>query len=132
MRCTPTSPIRHGSPNGKAAWSAGAWRETRSVGAICTTTRRIGGAERTSRSRVTKPDPPTAWGVHGIDGPIRATVDVDVKPLQETHRSRVTISVGFEGRGIGKLLVPLVVSRQARKEMPANVQRLKERLEASA
>ena len=102
------------------------------VGAICTTTRRIGGAERTSRSTVTKNDPPTAWGVHGIDGPIRATVDVDVKPLQEMHRSRVTISVDFEGRGIGKLLVPLVVSRQAGKEMPANVQRLKERLEASA
>jgi carbon monoxide dehydrogenase subunit G len=102
------------------------------VGAICTTTRRIGGSERTSRSRVTKHDRPTAWSVHGIDGPIRATVDVDVEPLQDTNRSRVTISVDFEGHGIGKLLVPLVVRRQARNEMPANVQRLKQRLEASA
>jgi carbon monoxide dehydrogenase subunit G len=35
-------------------------------------------------------------------------------------------------RRIGKLLVPLVVRRQARNEMPANIQRLKERLEAPA
>jgi hypothetical protein len=39
--------------------------------------------------------------------------------------------VDFAGHGIGKLLVPLVVRRQARKEMPANVARLKRRLEQS-
>jgi hypothetical protein len=44
----------------------------------------------------------------------------------------VTIALDFGGRGIGKLLVPLVVRRQARREMPANIQRLKERLEAAA
>ena len=45
--------------------------------------------------------------------------------------SRLTIAVDFEGHSIGKLLVPLVVRRQAAKEMPANLQRLKERLESS-
>jgi uncharacterized protein YndB with AHSA1/START domain len=35
------------------------------VGAKCTTTRRIGGAERTATSTVTKVDPPTMWGVQG-------------------------------------------------------------------
>ena len=81
-------------------------------------------------SEITKLDPPTSWAVHGIDGPIRATVDVTVEPLNETSRSRVTITLDFEGHGIGKLLVPLIVRRQARGEMPANVERLKQRLEA--
>jgi hypothetical protein len=44
----------------------------------------------------------------------------------------VSIDVDFEGHGIGKLLVPLVVRRQAAKEMPANVARLKDRLESSS
>ena len=44
----------------------------------------------------------------------------------------MTIEVDFEGHGIGKLLVPLVVRRQAAKEMPTNLQTLKERLEGSA
>lgn len=37
----------------------------------------------------------------------------------------------FEGHGIGKLLVPLVVRRQARKEMPANLATLKQRIEGT-
>jgi hypothetical protein len=66
--------------------------------------------------------------VRGIDGPIRAAVDVTVEPLSES-RSRLSIAVDFTGHGIGKLLVPLMVRRQARKEMPINLARLKERLE---
>jgi uncharacterized protein YndB with AHSA1/START domain len=100
------------------------------VGAKCSTTRRIGGAEREATSEVTRIDPPHNWGVRGIDGPIRAIVNVDVEPINGGARSRVTITLDFEGHGIGTLLVPLVVRRQAEKEMPANVQRLKQRLEA--
>jgi hypothetical protein len=55
---------------------------------------------------------------------------VTVEPLESDQRSRVTITIDFAGYGIGKLLVPLLVRPQARREMPANVQRLKERLEA--
>ena len=98
------------------------------VGARCLTTRRIGGKNRSSTSTVTHVQPPRAWGVHGIDGPIRATVDVTVEPLGE-DRSRLTIAVDFDGHGIGKILVPLVVRRQAAKEMPENLARLKDRLE---
>lgn len=99
------------------------------VGSHCVMTRRIGGAERPSTSVLTRLTPPTSWAVRGIDGPIRALVDVTVEAV-DVSRSRVTIEVDFEGHGIGKLLVPLVVRRQAAKEMPANCQRLKERLEA--
>ena len=99
------------------------------VGAKCLTTRRIGGANRTVTAEITHIDAPRAWGVQGIDGPIRATVDVTVEPLTQTS-SRLTIAVDFGGHGIGKLLVPLIVRRQAQKEMPANVEALKRRVEA--
>jgi len=67
--------------------------------------------------------------VRGIDGPIRAIVEVDVEPLAHA-RSRLTIAVDFAGHGIGRLLVPLVVRREARREMPANLATLKARMEA--
>jgi uncharacterized protein YndB with AHSA1/START domain len=116
-------------------WQAGVVRgsteggKTPSIGSKCATTRRIGGRERESISQVTKLDPPTSWAVHGIDGPIRAIVNVTVEPLDGGGQSRVTIGVDFEGHGIGKLLVPLIVRRQARSEMPANCARLKQQLE---
>lgn len=98
-------------------------------GDLCTTTRRIGGAERPSTSRLVKLDPPHAWSVRGIDGPIRALVDVTVQPLSK-DTSRLTISVDFEGHGIGKVLVPFMVRREARKEMPGNVATLKRVIES--
>ena len=100
------------------------------VGAKCVTTRRIGGANRPSTSELTHIDPPRAWGVQGIDSPIRATVEVLVEPLTDS-RSRLTISVDFTGVGIGKILVPLMVRREARNEMPANMAALKKNVEAS-
>lgn len=101
---------------------------TPSVGTRCLTTRRIGFANRPVTAEVTHIDPPRTWGVRGIDGPIRAIVDLAVEPLTAT-KSRLTITIDFKGHGIGKLLVPLVVEREARKEMPANLLALKERLE---
>jgi hypothetical protein len=79
---------------------------------------------------VGRADPPRSWQVRGIDGPIRALVEVTVEPLT-TDRSRLTIALDFDGHGIGKLLVPLVVRREARSEMPTNVATLKKRLEDS-
>jgi uncharacterized protein YndB with AHSA1/START domain len=98
------------------------------VGARCLTTRRIGGANRTSTSELVHVDPPRTWRVRGIGGPIRAAVDVLVEPVTDS-RSRLTISVDFTGQGIGKILVPMVI-REARKEMPDNMSALKQRLEA--
>ena len=98
------------------------------VGARCFTTRRIGFANRTSTSELVRIDPPTSWSVRGTDGPVRAIVDVTVE-LVAADRSRLTISVDFTGHGIGKLLVPLVVHPEARKEMPTNLAALKRRLE---
>jgi hypothetical protein len=101
---------------------------TPTAGARCLTTRRIGRANRASTAELTHIDPPRTWGVRGIDGPIRAVVEVTVEPLAPA-RSRLTITVDFQGHGIGKLLVPLLVRREARKEMPVNLATLKRRLE---
>jgi hypothetical protein len=49
--------------------------------------------------------------------------------MNDGGRSRVKIELDFSGHGIGKLLVPLMVRPSARKEMPANLERLKRRLE---
>ena len=100
------------------------------VGAKCVTTRRIGGANRQDTSKLVHIDPPKTWGVRGTDGPIRASVDVQVEPVTDS-RSRLTISVDFTSHGIGKILVPLMVRREARKEMPENMAALKNRMETS-
>jgi hypothetical protein len=73
--------------------------------------------------------PPTSWAVRGVDGPVRGNVKGTIAPLDEGARSRVTIELDLVGHGIGKLLVPLFVRSQARKEMRTNLRNLKERLE---
>lgn len=59
----------------------------------------------------------------------QSDVAVKVEPLSDSSRSRITIELDFTGHGIGKLLVPLLVRRQAAREMPENMKRLKQRLE---
>jgi len=101
---------------------------TPGIGDRCLTTRHIGFTDRQDTSEVVRFDPPCQWGVRGLDGPIRAVVDVTVERQTDTN-TRVTIAVDFEGHGIGRLIVPLLVRSQARREMPVNVTALKQRLE---
>lgn len=100
------------------------------VGSRCMTVRKIGGREREVTTEITEYDPPRRWADRGIEGPIRAVVVVTAEPLDGGSRSRVTIALDFTGHGIGRALVPLVVRRQAAREMPENMRRLKERIEA--
>ena len=125
-------------PSGFSEWQDGVVDGHRngdgpaSVGDKCVNTRQIGFAKRQVTSEITRIDAPRTWSARGVDGPIRAAVDVNVEPLEEGKRSRVTITLDFTGHGIGKLIVPLVIRPQAAKEMTANMQRLKQRLEANA
>jgi uncharacterized protein YndB with AHSA1/START domain len=124
-------------PSTMPEWQQGCVRgqmdgATTGVGSKCMTVRRIGGREREVISEITEYDPPRRWADRGVSGPIRAIVTVTVEPLAEVSRSRVTIELDFTGHGIGKLLVPLVVRRQAANEMPENMRRLKQALEARA
>jgi uncharacterized protein YndB with AHSA1/START domain len=102
------------------------------VGTRTIHTRRVGRGERTMTMELTEHDPPRAYAFRGVDGPIRAVGSLTVDPLEDGARSRVTIDLDFEGHGLGKLLVPLVVRRQARDELPRNLRNLKQRLESSA
>jgi uncharacterized protein YndB with AHSA1/START domain len=94
-------------------------------------TRRVGPREMNMTAEINR-DPPRSWSVRGLDGPVRGNVKGTIEPLNDGNRSRVTIELDFEGHGIGKLLVPLVVRRQAQKELPKNVQTLKAILERGA
>ena len=99
------------------------------LGSKCTTVRNIGGRERESTSEITEYDPPRRWADRGTDGPVRAKVAVTVVPNGSS--SRLTIDLDFTGHGVGRLIVPLFVRRQAAREMPENMRRLKARLETS-
>ena len=99
------------------------------VGSKCVTTRRIGRARRTATQEITELRPPRRWSVRGVDGPVRADVVVDVEPLDDGARSRVTISLHFTGHGSGKIIVPLLVRPSAAKEVANSCQNLKQRLE---
>jgi uncharacterized protein YndB with AHSA1/START domain len=100
------------------------------VGSRVVQTRRMGRREQAMTSEITEMDPPRSWAVRGVDGPVRGMVKGTVEPLDDGVRSRVTIELDFEGQGIGKLLVPLVVRRQAQRQMPTNMKTLRERLES--
>lgn len=104
----------------------------RAVGSRVVVTRRVGRRERAMTAELTELNPPSSWAVRGVDGPVRGMVKGKIEPLGDGERSRVTIALEFEGHGIGMLLVPLVVRPQAGKEMPKNLQNLKERLESGA
>jgi len=54
---------------------------------------------------------------------------MDGAPTRAGSPSRVTIDLDFIGHGIGRLLIPLIVRRQAAGEMTDNMRRLKQRLE---
>jgi uncharacterized protein YndB with AHSA1/START domain len=123
-------------PSTMPEWQQGCVRghmdgPTTRVGSKCTTVRRIGGQEREVTSEITEYDPPRRWADRGLDGPVRAMVAVTVEPLTDASQSRLTIELDFTGHGFGKLLVPLIVRRQAAREMPENMRRLTQRLEAS-
>ncbi|WP_284978096.1 SRPBCC family protein [Arthrobacter sp. fls2-241-R2A-200] len=101
----------------------------RQLGSRFTTTRRIGPNERTMTQEITEDEPPHRFAAHGIDGPIRPHASIDVEPLDNGTRSRVTFELDFEGHGVGKALVP-AVRRLAARGAPASHRRLKVRLEA--
>jgi uncharacterized membrane protein len=100
------------------------------VGSRARDRRRVPGGVREITYEITEHDPPRRASFRGVDGPVRPVGTVSVIPL-DASRSRVMLELDFEGRGIGKLLLPLV-RRDAAKHVPADQQRLKERLEAGA
>lgn len=102
------------------------------VGSQIAVKRRIGRREMPMTMEVTEYDPPRAWHFHGTDGPVRGDVRGTIEPLDDGKRSRLTLSLDFESHGIGKVLVPLVVKPQVRKEIPRNEEHLRDLMESGA
>ncbi|MFD9335414.1 SRPBCC family protein [Streptomyces sp. NPDC060028] len=102
------------------------------VGSRVLVTRQIGKRTMPSTVEFTELDPPRSWHLHGVDGPVRPDVRGRIEPLDNGTRSRVTLSVDFEGHGMGRGLVPLMVKPMVRKEMPRSEEKLKHLLEHSA
>ncbi len=101
------------------------------VGTRVTETRRLGGHEQQITYTITEHNPPRSFAFRGQDGPVRPIGKGTIEPLDDGKRSRVTIELDFEGHGLfGKMLLPMVRS-QARKQVPKDQQRLKERLETT-
>ena len=92
-------------------------------------TRRMGGREQTMTSEYTQYDSPRSYEFRVLDGPVRALGKGTFESLGDGDRTRFTMEIDFEGHGIGKLLVPLVVRRQAAKELAVSHEDLKKMLE---
>jgi uncharacterized membrane protein len=99
------------------------------VGTRARDKRRVPGGTREIRYEIVEHDPPRRSRFRGLDGPVRPEGVVTVSPL-DSARSRVTIELELRGHGLGKLVAPLA-RRQARKSIPLDEQRLKQRLESS-
>jgi uncharacterized membrane protein len=102
------------------------------VGSRAVDTRRVPGGRRRITYEITEHDPPRKASFRGLDGPIRPRGTVTVEPLDDGARSRVTLELDLVGHGlVGKLFAP-VARRDARKRIPEDQARLKERLESGA
>ena len=101
------------------------------VGSRFTTIRRFAGAEQRLVQEVSEVSPPHRWTAKAISGPIRPDGTLAVDPLEGGARSRVTFSIDYRVRGIGRVILPLVI-RQTQSGAPTSFRRLKERLETQA
>lgn len=98
------------------------------LGTLNTELRRVPGGPREIVSKVTEYKPPVRIAARGLNGPIRANVAINVAPIENGTRSRVTQELEFESHGIGKLFA-FFAKRSAPAQMSKNLARLKDILE---
>jgi Polyketide cyclase / dehydrase and lipid transport len=100
------------------------------VGSRATDTRKVPMGKQDSTYETTEHDPPRRAAFRGVNGPVRPVGSVTVEPIDDGARSRMTLELDLQGHGLfGKLLAPLA-SRDARKRVPGQQEKLKERLES--
>lgn len=93
-------------------------------------TRTMGWREQTMTAELTQYEQPHSYAFRVTDGPVRALGKGRLESLDDGQRTRFTFEIDFEGHGIGRLLVPLMVRRQAKKELMQSHKALKQRLES--
>ncbi|CAN5788498.1 hypothetical protein BH20ACT14_BH20ACT14_05880 [soil metagenome] len=102
------------------------------IGSKASLTRRMGKREQTFTTELTDWNPPRSYAFRGIDGPVRPIGKGTLEPIDDGAGTRFTFSIDFEGHGIGKLLVPLIVRKQAKSEITKSHAALKQQLESGA
>jgi hypothetical protein len=100
------------------------------VGTRAVVIRRVGGRETESAAEVAELQPPTRWGVRGVDGPVRGDVTGTIEPLDNGTRSRVTLALELKGTASESCWFRSSFNDRRRKRLPRNAQNLKEALES--
>ena len=100
------------------------------LGSRITQTRRVGRGTRTFTLEVTAHEPPSRFAFKGIGGLVRSRGTITFEPLDGGQRTRYSVELDVEGHGLGVLLMPHA-RRIVRKELPENLQHLKQKLESS-
>jgi uncharacterized protein YndB with AHSA1/START domain len=99
------------------------------VGSRATDLRKVPGGKQASTYEITEHDPPRKAAFKGINGPVRPIGTVTIEPAGD-NRSKLTVDIDLQGHGfVGLIMAPLARS-QARKQIPRDQQRIKERLES--
>lgn len=99
------------------------------VGTQVRETRRVTGGPRTIAWTYTGYETPKRWSFLGTEGPVRPIgtmtfIGQDEAPMM----TRVEMDIDFQGHGIGRLFTSLA-RRDARKQVPRDLARLKRELE---
>jgi hypothetical protein len=98
------------------------------LGSKTTVVRRMGPLKVPTIEEVIEFNPPQHFTNRGASGPVVGFSRCTVEPLDGGRRSRLTIALEIEGRGLGKLLLP-VARRRARSALRKQVKKLKEILD---
>jgi uncharacterized membrane protein len=99
------------------------------VGTRVRQTRRVPGGSQQFTYEITEHDPPQRAAFQVLDGPVRPSGRISFEP--SGAGTRYTIELDFRGYGFGKLIAPFA-RRDARKQLPQDVARLKEKVEGGA
>jgi uncharacterized membrane protein len=102
------------------------------VGSRVRETRRVPGGDRSMTYEVTEHDPPRQSSFRVLDGPVRAVGTISIEPVGDGSRSKLTISIDFQGHGLGGRVLLPVAKSQARKQIPKDQAKLKQLLESGA
>lgn len=101
------------------------------VGSKATDKRKVPGGTQDVTYEITEHDPPRRAAFKGLNGPVRPVGTITIEPAGE-GRSRLTLELDLRGHGLVGQFVAILARSQARKQVPADQQRLKERLESGA
>jgi uncharacterized protein YndB with AHSA1/START domain len=99
------------------------------VGSRATDLRKVPGGKQASTYEITEHDPPRKASFKGINGPVRPLGTVTIEPAGD-NRSKLTVEIDLQGHGFAGLFMAPLARSQARKQIPQDQQRIKERLES--